>query len=138
MKKDSSIPPDPPDPEEEGNNSSEFENEQLAANVAKIILRQLSINEILRLSQFIFFTVDEAAEILRVQPKTISTWISQRRIPVRYAGGRPRFILEELLDWTLPENDSHKSNRLSTAKAVKIVMNRLTANRERKNPDGSL
>lgn len=82
--------------------------------------------------------VEEAAELLRVKPKTIHTWISQRRIPVRYAGGRPVFLLEELLNWTLPENDNWEAYRLPHARAGKISPDRLTANWERRNPNGSL
>jgi hypothetical protein len=85
-----------------------------------------------------FLIVEEAAELLRVKPKTVHTWISQRRIPVRYAGGRPVFLLEELLAWTLPENDGWKPYRLPHEIAGKMSSDRLTANRERRNPDGSL
>jgi hypothetical protein len=85
-----------------------------------------------------FLIVEEAAELLRVKPKTVHTWISQRRIPVRYAGGRPVFLLEELLAWTLPENDGWEAHRLRHAGAGKMLPDRLTANRERRNPDGSL
>lgn len=82
--------------------------------------------------------VEEAAELLRVKPKTIHTWISQRRIPVRYAGGRPVFLLEELLNWTLPENDHWEAYRLAHERTGKISPDRLTANWERRNPNGSL
>jgi hypothetical protein len=85
-----------------------------------------------------FVIVEEAAELLRVKPKTVHTWISQQRIPVRYAGGRPVFLLEELLNWTLPENDAWKAHRFLTANAGKISVDRLAANWERRNPDGSL
>jgi excisionase family DNA binding protein len=85
-----------------------------------------------------FLTAEEAAELLRVKPKTVHTWISQQRIPVRYAGGRPVFLLEELLNWTLPENDRWETYRLPHGRVGKISADRLTANWERRNPNGSL
>lgn len=112
--------------------------EDLVSEVAFLLANRISNKDVLRLLQIVFLDVDETAELLRVKPKTISTWISQRRIPVRYAGGRPVFLLSELLDWTLPENDAHTQHRLSVAASCKIASVRLAANRERKNPDGSV
>jgi hypothetical protein len=110
--------------------------EEIASEVALLLSKRISNKDILRLLQIIFLDVDEAAELLRVKPKTISTWISQDRIPVRYAGGKPVFLLSELLDWTLPEKDPHAQHRLTTAASCKIASVRLAANRER-NLDGS-
>jgi excisionase family DNA binding protein len=47
-----------------------------------------------------FLTVDEVAEMLRVKPRTIYDWVSQRRVPFRKAGDRTVFLLEEILEWT--------------------------------------
>jgi hypothetical protein len=66
--------------------------EEIASEVALILSKRISNKDLLRLLQIIFLDVDETAELLRVKPKTISTWISQDRIPVRYAGGRPVFF----------------------------------------------
>jgi hypothetical protein len=110
--------------------------EEIAAEVALLLSKRISNKDTLRLLQIVFLDVDETAELLRVKPKTISTWISQERIPVRYAGGKPVFLLSELLDWTLPEKDAHAQHRLTTAASCKIVSVRLAANRER-NLDGS-
>ena len=109
--------------------------EELAAEVAAILAQRISAKDILRLCQVVFLDVEEAAILLRVKPKTISTWISQDKIPVRYAGGRPLFLLSELLQWTLPENDKHRSHRLAVAASSNIVANRLATNRERRLPD---
>ncbi|MBI3653546.1 MAG: helix-turn-helix domain-containing protein [Acidobacteria bacterium] len=111
--------------------------EAIAMEVAGILTERLNPKEVLQLFQVVFLDVEETAILLRVKPKTISTWISQDRIPVRYAGGRPIFLLSELLRWTLPEDDKHSAYRLSLAASSKIAANRLAANRERKNPDGS-
>jgi Helix-turn-helix domain len=109
--------------------------EAIAGEVAGILTQRLSPKEILKLFQVVFIDVEEAAKLLRVKPKTISTWISQDKIPVRYAGGRPLFLLSELLQWTLPEDDKHSAHRLSVAASSNIARNRLATNRERRLPD---
>lgn len=50
-----------------------------------------------------FLTVKEAAEYLRVRPKTISDWIYRRhetRIPVRWHGARVVFHKDDLMKWS--------------------------------------
>lgn len=106
--------------------------DEIASEVALILKRRLDAKDTLKLLQVVFLEVEEAAELLRVRPKTISTWISQGKIPVRYAGGRPIFLLSELLDWTLPLDDKHSAHRLSVSASCKIATNRLAAMRERK------
>src|SRR5581483_2797860 len=71
--------------------------EEIARDTARLLTARLAPADVLRLMQIVFLEVDEAADLLRVKPKTISTWISQGRIPVRYAGGKPVFLLAELL-----------------------------------------
>jgi excisionase family DNA binding protein len=110
--------------------------EELAGEVALILTRRLSAKEIVRLFQVVFLEVEEAAELLRVKPRTISTWISQGKIPVRYAGGRPIFLLAELLEWTLPPDDKHSAHRLSVSASCKMAMNRLATNRKGKTNAG--
>jgi excisionase family DNA binding protein len=46
--------------------------------------------------------VKEAAEFLRVAPKTLYGLVSQRRIPYRKAGRRLLFLESELIEWTRP------------------------------------
>lgn len=106
--------------------------EEIAGEVASILARRLDGKEIIRLLQITFLDVREAAELLGVKPKTISTWISQGKIPVRYVNSEPRFLLSELLNWTLPEDDKHARHRLTTSASCKIAANRLAAIRERK------
>ncbi len=106
--------------------------DEIAAEVALILKRRLDAKDTLKLLQVVFLEVEEAAELLRVKPKTISTWISQGKIPVRYAGGRPIFLLSELLEWTLPPDDKHSAHRLSASASCKMATNRLVAMRERK------
>jgi excisionase family DNA binding protein len=49
--------------------------------------------------------VREAAEFLRMAPKTLYGLVSQRRIPFRKAGRRLLFLQSELLEWTRPQPD---------------------------------
>jgi len=110
----------------------------VAIEVANILAGRITAKQVLKLLQIVFLEVEEAADLLRVKPKTVSTWISQGRIPVRYAGGRPIFLLSELINWTLPQHDTHTAHRLSEATAGKIALSRLAINRERKDLDAGL
>jgi excisionase family DNA binding protein len=49
-----------------------------------------------------FMNVQEAAEFLRVAPKTLYGFVSQRRIPYRKAGRRLLFLESDLISWTQP------------------------------------
>jgi transposase len=112
--------------------------ESIAREVGEILAQRMSKKEVLKLLNVVFLDVEEAAELLRVKPKTISMWISRKEatgIPVRYAGGRPVFLLAELLLWTLPEDDHADRHRLSLASSCTIAANRLATNRERRIPD---
>jgi excisionase family DNA binding protein len=53
-----------------------------------------------------FLNVKELADMLRTKPRTIYDWVSQGRIPYRKAGDRTIFLLEEILDWTKPDEES--------------------------------
>lgn len=115
--------------------ASEYENlsvEDIATEVASILSRRLEAKDLVRLLQIVFLDVDEAADLLRVKSSTVSTWISKGLIPVRYAGGRPVFLLSELLNWTLPENDKHSRHRLTSAQQCKITLSKLSIGRERR------
>jgi len=49
-----------------------------------------------------FMGVQEAAHFLGVSPKSLYSWVSQRRIPFRKAGRRLLFLEAELVEWTRP------------------------------------
>lgn len=49
-----------------------------------------------------FMTVGEAAEFLRLAPKTLYALVSRRRVPFRKAGRRLLFLESELIEWTRP------------------------------------
>ena len=108
--------------------------EEIASEVSTVLLRRLNVGkngaDILKLLQIVLLDSQQAAEFLGVKPKTVSTWVSQGKIPVRYVNSEPRFLLSELLLWTLPENDPHSRYRLSVAASCKIAANRLAAVRK--------
>jgi excisionase family DNA binding protein len=47
-----------------------------------------------------FLTVEEVAELLRVAPRTIYTWVYRGTIPFHRAGRRVIFLLDEIVEWT--------------------------------------
>jgi excisionase family DNA binding protein len=49
-----------------------------------------------------FLNVQELSELLRIKSRTISEMVSQGRIPYRKAGDRTIFLLDEILEWTRP------------------------------------
>ena len=49
-----------------------------------------------------FLDVKELAELLRIKTRTVYEMVSQGRIPYRKAGDRTIFLLDEILEWTRP------------------------------------
>jgi excisionase family DNA binding protein len=101
--------------------------EQIAVEVAAILARRINPKDMLKFLQVVFLDVDEVAALLRVESKTIRSWVSANKIPYRKANGKVIFLLSEILLWTLPQNDRHARHRLTVATQVKIAMNRLAA-----------
>lgn len=117
--------------EEITSSESESSIEEIAAEVASILSRRLEAKELIKLLQVVFLEVDEVAELLRVKVKTVQEWVSRDKIPFRRANGRVIFLLSELLDWTLPDNDRHARHRLTAARSCRLAASRLAATRER-------
>jgi excisionase family DNA binding protein len=66
-----------------------------------------------------FLNVNEAAEFLRIAPKTLYGLVNQRRIPFRKAGRRLLFLESELLEWTRPALDRRDTwGRVSPASTI--------------------
>jgi predicted DNA-binding transcriptional regulator AlpA len=108
--------------------------QELAGEVAILLTQRMTAMDTLKLLGVTFLEVAEVAHLLRVKERTIYSWISQDRIPVRYANGKPIFLLSELIQWTLPENDKHTKHRLPLVNHSKIAVSRLAAIRERTEP----
>ena len=51
-----------------------------------------------------FLDVKELAAMLRLKTRTIYDMVSQGRIPYRKAGDRTIFLLDEILEWTKPND----------------------------------
>ena len=51
-----------------------------------------------------FLTVEELAEMLRVEVRTVYSWVSQEKVPFRKAGRRTIFLIDEILEWTAQQN----------------------------------
>ena len=49
-------------------------------------------------------TVEELAEMLRVEVRTVYSWVSQERVPFRKAGRRTIFLIDEILEWTTQQS----------------------------------
>jgi len=60
----------------------------------------MNINEAKELP--IYLTLKEVAELLKVKPRTIYAWVSDKRIPYERKGGLLRFRLEAILAWNEP------------------------------------
>lgn len=60
-------------------------------------------------SELRFLTVEETAQLLRVEIGTLRNWISQNKIPYRKAGANILFLLDEVLNWTLPPSRKPQS-----------------------------
>jgi excisionase family DNA binding protein len=50
----------------------------------------------------IYLTLKEVAELLKVKPRTIYAWVSDKRIPYELKGSLLRFRLDAILAWNEP------------------------------------
>lgn len=50
----------------------------------------------------IYLTLKEVAELLKVKPRTIYAWVSDKRIPFERKGSLLRFRLDAVLAWNEP------------------------------------
>lgn len=50
----------------------------------------------------IYLNLKEVAQLLKVKPRTIYAWVSDKRIPYERKGGLLRFRLEAILAWNEP------------------------------------
>jgi len=50
----------------------------------------------------IYLTLKEVAQLLRVKPRTIYAWVSDKRIPYERKGSLLRFRLDAIVAWNEP------------------------------------
>jgi len=51
-----------------------------------------------------YLTLKELAELLKVKPRTVYAWVSEKRIPFERKGGLLRFWLDAVLAWNEPRS----------------------------------
>jgi excisionase family DNA binding protein len=56
-------------------------------------------------NSLVFLTAQEAADLLRVQRRSLYRLVQQQRIPYRRVGRAIRFERNELLAWTQPQSN---------------------------------
>ena len=49
-----------------------------------------------------YLTLRQVADFLKVKPRTIYAWVSEKRIPFQRKGGLLRFRLDQIIDWNEP------------------------------------
>jgi len=50
-----------------------------------------------------YLTLKELAELLKVKPRTVYAWVSDKRIPFERKGGLLRFRLDAIVAWNEPK-----------------------------------
>lgn len=50
----------------------------------------------------VFLTLREVAAFLKVKPRTVYAWVSDKRIPFQRKGGLLRFRLDQIVEWNEP------------------------------------
>jgi excisionase family DNA binding protein len=50
----------------------------------------------------IYLTLKEVAELLKVKPRTVYSWVSDKRIPFERKGSLLRFRLDAVIAWNEP------------------------------------
>ena len=50
----------------------------------------------------VFLTLREVAVYLKVKPRTVYAWVSDKRIPFQRKGGLLRFRLDQIIEWNEP------------------------------------
>ncbi len=49
-----------------------------------------------------YLTLKEVAELLKVKPRTVYSWVSANRVPYERKGGLLRFRLDAVVNWNEP------------------------------------
>ena len=52
----------------------------------------------------IYLTLKELAELLKVKPRTVYAWVSERKVPFERKGGLLRFRLDAIVAWNEPKS----------------------------------
>jgi excisionase family DNA binding protein len=66
------------------------------------LLRNVTTNSVQPKEPPIYLTLKEVAELLKVKPRTLYSWVSDNRIPFERKGSLLRFRLDAVLAWNEP------------------------------------
>lgn len=50
----------------------------------------------------VYLTLKQVADFLKVKPRTVYAWVSEKRIPFQRKGGLLRFRLDHIIEWNEP------------------------------------
>ena len=73
-----------------------------AAKQSNLLLGKATPNLVQTKELPIYLTLKEVAELLKVKPRTIYAWVSDKRIPYERKGSLLRFRLDAILAWNEP------------------------------------
>ncbi len=52
----------------------------------------------------IYLTLKELADLLKVKPRTVYAWVSEKKVPFERKGGLLRFRLDAIVAWNEPRS----------------------------------
>jgi excisionase family DNA binding protein len=73
-----------------------------SAKQSNLLLGKAPANVVQAKELPIYLTLKEVAELLKVKPRTIYAWVSDKRIPYERKGSLLRFRLDAILAWNEP------------------------------------
>lgn len=73
-----------------------------SAKQSKVLLGTAPTNLVQPQIPPIYLTLKEVAELLKVKPRTVYSWVSDNRIPFERKGSLLRFRLDAVVAWNEP------------------------------------
>jgi excisionase family DNA binding protein len=73
-----------------------------SAKQSNVLPRDIPTNLALAKEPPIYLTLKEVAELLKVKPRTVYSWVSDKRIPFERKGSLLRFRLDAVIAWNEP------------------------------------
>lgn len=73
-----------------------------SAKQSNVLLENSPTNLVQAKDRPIYLTLKEVAELLKVKPRTVYSWVSDNRIPFERKGSLLRFRLDAVVAWNEP------------------------------------
>jgi len=73
-----------------------------SAKQSNVLLKSSPTNVVQSKERPIYLTLKEVAELLKVKPRTVYSWVSDNRIPFERKGSLLRFRLDAVVAWNEP------------------------------------